>query len=248
LKASTVNKYLLTVGTFYNRLADEGVIAGSPMLYVSLLHAMEEAAPAVLSADDLKRMAKVAAVGGQGRSDYEVARASAILALLQDTGLRASECAGLLVEHVDLGARQAYVHAGVAKGGRPRTVTFGFQAARLLNRYLLKREAHAFAFLPQLFLGRRGPATCMVVYYIVRNAGVDAGVPGARPHLYRHTWAHDLKGQDASLEVLMSLGGWTTTDMPLKYGRAEKSARALAAYQRMARLSTARALSASFPG
>lgn len=31
----------------------------------------------------------------------------------------------------------------------------------------------------------------------------------------------------------MSLGGWTTTDTPMRYGRAEKSARALAAYQRM---------------
>ena len=121
-----MNKYLLTVGTFYNWLADEGVIVGSPMLYVSLLHATEDTAPAVLSADDVKRMAKVVAVGGQGRSAYEVARDSAVLAFLQDTGLRASECAGLLVEHVDLVARQAYVHADVAKGGRRRTVTFGF--------------------------------------------------------------------------------------------------------------------------
>ena len=62
-----------------------------------------------------------------------------------------------------------------------------FQTARLLNRYLLKREEHAFAFLPQLLLGRRGPATYMVVYYVVHNGGVDAGVSGARPHEYRHT-------------------------------------------------------------
>jgi site-specific recombinase XerD len=232
LKASTVNKYLLTVGTFYAWLTDEGVISESPLYHVPLLHEVD-AAPAVLSATDLRSMAKAAAVGGQGRSAYEVARDPAILALLQDTGLRASEVAGLLVEHVDMAARQAYVHAGIAKSAKPRTVCFGFQTARLLNRYMVKRDAHAFAFLPELFLGRRGPATYMVVYYAVRNAGVGAGVAGARPHLYRHTWAHDMKSADASDEVLMSLGGWSSSAMPMKYGRAEKSARAIAAVRRM---------------
>jgi site-specific recombinase XerD len=232
LKASTVNKYLLTVGTFYAWLANEGVIAGSPMLYVPMLNEVDTA-PVVLTAYELREMAKAAARGGQGRGRFGALRDPAILALLQDAGLRASECAGLLAEHVDMASRQAYVHADIAKGGRPRTVCFGFQTARLLNRYMLMRDQHAFAFLPQLFLGQRGPATYEVVWGLVQKAGKAAGVKGARPHLLRHTWAHDLKSQGAELEVLMSLGGWTTTSMPMRYGRAGKSARAIAAAQRM---------------
>ena len=42
-----------------------------------------------------------------------------------------------------------------------------------------------------------------------------------------------LKTQGAELEVLMSLGGWRTTSMPMRYGRAQSSTRAIEAYQRM---------------
>ena len=157
-----------------------------------------------------------------------------MLSLLADSGLRASECAGLLLEHVNLPARQVYVHADVAKGRRPRTVAFGFQTARLLNRYLREREAQDFAFLPQVFIGQRGgPATYNVVRDAVRKAGLREGVIGARPHLYRHAWAHDLKSQGVDTEVLMSLGGWSTTAMPMRYGRAQKDARARETYRKI---------------
>lgn len=249
LKPSTVNSYLVTVGTFYNWLVAEGVMVESPLFYVPFVPEGEPPPPAVLSASDLDAMTKAAAKPGPGRSAFEVVRNPAMFSLLRDTGLRASECAGLLMEHLDLGGRQVYVHADVAKGGHPRTVTFGFQTARLLNRYLLAREAHRFAFLPQVFLGRFGHASYATVRQTVRQAAglpltakaraaaraADAasGVTGARPHLLRHTWAHDMKRAGAEMEVLMSLGGWRTTNMPMKYGRAEKSARAVEAYQRM---------------
>jgi site-specific recombinase XerD len=233
LKPSTVNRYLLTVGTFYNWLAAEGVVNESPVGSVRLLRVREVEAPAVLHGDTMRSIADGAAVVKRGRTRFESVRDVALLALLQDTGLRASECAGLLLANVDLGARQAYVHADVAKGGWPRTVTFGFETARLLNRYLRARETHRYSFLPELFVGRRGPATYSMVHELVRTAARRGGVTGARPHLYRHSWAHDLKRQGVDLEVLMSLGGWRTTSMPLRYGLAERDARAVDAYQRI---------------
>ncbi len=169
----------------------------------------------------------------RGRSQYEATRDVTMFALLQDTGLRASECAGLLVDNLNLPARQVLVHGEVAKGGYPRVVTFGFQTARLLNRYLREREAHAYAFLPQVFLSRKGPATYALVHDAVRKAGLREGVIGARPHLFRHTWAHDMKTQGVDSEVLMSLGGWRTPTMPLRYGRAERDRRAVDVYRRV---------------
>ncbi len=158
LKPTTINTYNLTVSTFYNWLADEGVMAESPMLYVPLLPVVEYAPPPAIGAEALKNLAKGATSRRSGRSAFEATRDPAMLSLLQDTGLRATECAGLLVEHVDLAARQAFVHAAIAKGGYERTVTFGFQTARLLNRYAMVREGHRFAFLPELFIGRGGAA------------------------------------------------------------------------------------------
>lgn len=233
LKPSSVNRYLLTVGTFYNWLVSEGVLEESPLMFVPLVKVREDDAPPVLSPDTLSRMAKGATSVRQGRSSFEAVRDPTILSLLADTGLRASECAGLLLEHLNMGSRQVYVHPDVAKGGRPRTVSFGLQTARLLNRYLLVRDSHDFSFLPALFVGRRGAATYTVVWDLVRKAGEQAGIEGMRPHLLRHTWAHDMKAGGAELEVLMALGGWTTTSMPMRYGRAEKAARAHEAYGRM---------------
>jgi integrase/recombinase XerD len=251
LMASTVNSYLVSVGTFYNWLVAEGVIAESPLFFVPFVPEGEPAPPPCIAPADLDAMTKAAAKSGPGRSAFELVRNPAMLSLLRDTGLRASECAGLLVEHFDLGGRQVYVHGDIAKGGRARTVTFGFQTARMLNRYLLARESHRFAFLPQLFVGRFGAASYATVRQLVRQA---AGLPltararaaervaratgentarVARPHLLRHTWAHDMKSQGAELETLMALGGWRTTTMPMRYGRAEQQARAIDAYKRM---------------
>jgi site-specific recombinase XerD len=231
LRDTSVNRHLLTVGTFFNWLVAEEVLPTAPRAVLVKVKHVE--APRVLDAEALRRMAKGAAVVKQGRSKFEATRDVAMLALLQDTGLRASECAGLLLEHLNLPARQALVHPAVAKGGWPRTVTFGFQTGRLLAKYLRERESYAFSFLPQVFLGRRGAATYTVVRDAVRKAGLRQGVVGARPHLLRHSWASDMKSQGVDSEVLMSLGGWRTLTMPLAYGRAERDRRALEAYARI---------------
>jgi site-specific recombinase XerD len=198
-----------TSGTFLNWLVSEGVLDESPMLAVPLLKVHEAPAPAVFSAEAMRRLTAGTRHGAKrARTKWLALRDETMLSLLADSGLRASECAGLLVEHLNLPARQVYVHAGVAKGRRPRTVAFGFQTARLLNRYMRERDAQEFAFLPQLFIGQRGPATYNVVRDAVRKAGLREGVIGARPHLFRHTWAHDLKSQGVDTEVLMSDSDW----------------------------------------
>ena len=141
LKPTSTNRYLLTAGTFFNWLVSERELPEAPT--VALLRVRDVDAPPVFNADVLRRLTKGASVVKRGRSQYEATRDVTMFALLQDTGLRASECAGLLVDNLNLPARQVLVHGEVAKGGYPRVVTFGFQTARLLNRYLREREAHA---------------------------------------------------------------------------------------------------------
>src|SRR5438132_11355332 len=80
---------------------------------------------------------------------------------------------------------------------------------------------------------RQGAASYPLVRRTVRSAAKRSGVVGARPHRYRHTWAHAMKDAGGSMETLMALGGWGSTDMPLRYGRAGRDARAVDEYQRM---------------
>src|SRR5437588_3602120 len=102
---ATVNGYLRAVRAFCNWLVSEGVLAEAPRF--RLLSERDTPDPQVYSATDLAKLMKGTA-GKQGRSKYEAIRDAAIIALLQDSGLRASECAGLLLENIDLDARQAY--------------------------------------------------------------------------------------------------------------------------------------------
>jgi integrase/recombinase XerD len=233
LKDSTVNRYLLAFGTFLNWLVDESVLDESPAHAVPLLKERDKHNPPVLQRDALDRMAQGATKAVKGRTEFEKLRDAAILSLLQDSGLRASECAGLLCENLDLAGRQAYVHPEIAKGRYGRTVTFGFNTARLLGRYLRMRDEHKYAFLAQVFVGRKGALTYYGMYDLTKAAARRGGVVGARPHLYRHTFAHDMKEAGVSDEVLMSLGGWRTPTMLRAYGRSERESRAVDTYQRV---------------
>jgi site-specific recombinase XerD len=231
IASSTINARLGAITTFFNWLEAEGVIAEAPTLYVDGLK-RRETMPAVLPAAVRRQVAKGTAEKS-GRSAFEALRDETILSLLEDTGLRASECAGVLLENLDLASRQVFVHYEVAKCGQERTVIFGFQTAKLMGRYLRARDDHAYAFTPALFLGRRGPATYGIVYACVTKAARRAGVIGVRPHLYRHTFAHDLKAAGAPDEVLMSLAGWTSSEQLRRYGRSQREARALDAYRQL---------------
>jgi len=83
----------------------------------------------------------------------EAWRDALIISFMCDTGVRASECVGLLLDNLNLPARQCFIHAEVTKGRCGRAVTFGFTTAKLLGRYLRQRERHPFAFVSRA-LGR----------------------------------------------------------------------------------------------
>jgi site-specific recombinase XerD len=234
LSAYTVNLYLRQVGTFFHWLASEGVISEAPTLAVAYVKQRgRESAPPVFDAAQARALIGAARTARSGKSDYESVRDEALLSFLADTGVRATECVGLLLENLNLPARQCFIHAEVTKGRYGRTVTFGFTTAKLLGRYLRQREHHAYAWVPELWIGRRGSLSYSGVYALVRRTGRRAGVIGARPHLLRHTWAHEMKANGADLETLMSLGGWSNPQMVARYGRSEAATRAVEAYARM---------------
>jgi hypothetical protein len=60
-----------------------------------------------------------------------------------------------------------------AKGGRPRVVRIGHEAARALDRYLRARSRHRQAWRPQLWLGvnNRGPMTANGIYQMIARRG-----------------------------------------------------------------------------
>ena len=104
---------------------------------------------------------------------------------------------------VDLWRREITVRG---KGGRPRVVRIGHEAARALDRYLRIRARHEQAHRPQLWLGvnNRGPMTANGIYQMIarrrRQAGVDAWTHRFRHHV-SHTWL-DRGGAEGDLMEL----------------------------------------------
>ena len=106
----------------------------------------------VFTPEELSRLEQACA----GRS-FAQRRDTAIIAVLRATGIRLSELASLRYDpgdprdsDIDLWQREITVRG---KGGKPRIVKIGHQAALSLDRYLRARSRHAEAWQPQLWLG-----------------------------------------------------------------------------------------------
>ena len=100
-----------------------------------------------------------------------------MIAVLTASGIRAGELAGIRYDphdasrsDLDLQQREITVRG---KGGRPRVVRIGHEAALALDRYLRIRSKHAQAWRPQLWLGvnNRGPMTANGIYQMIARRG-----------------------------------------------------------------------------
>ena len=113
------------------------------------------------------------------------------------------------------------------KGGKGRSVPFGPQTTRALDRYIRARRTHRLAGTDALWLGDRGK---QFSYWGLHKAlgmrARRAGIPGFHPHILRHTAAHRWLAAGGSEGGLMAVAGWTRPDMLARYTRARASERA----------------------
>jgi site-specific recombinase XerD len=196
---------------FFRWLAEEEQIP-DPMARLRAPRIAEKLVP-VFTSEELSALEKTC----QGRS-FAQRRDAAIIAVLTATGIRAGELAGIRYDagdprrsDVDLWRREITVRG---KGGRPRVVRIGHEAARTLDRYLRIRSRHAQAWRPQLWLGvsNRGPMTANGIYQMIARRGRQAGVD-AWTHRFRHHFSHTWLDRGGAEGDLMELNGWSSPQM-----------------------------------
>ena len=154
-------------------------------------------------------------------------RDEAIIRFMVETGARAGEVVALGVTDIDLTIGTAIVRKG--KGGKGRSVPFGPQTSRSIDRYLRVRRAHRLATTDQLWLGDRGKEFSYdALHKSLGERATRAGITDFRPHRLRHTAAHRWLAAGGSEGGLMAVAGWTRPDMLLRYTRAQASDRAAA--------------------
>lgn len=149
-------------------------------------------------------------------------RDRALLLFLLDTGSRASELCALKVSDVDLATGRAMIRRG--KGGKPRQVSIGKRTRQAVWRYWTEREdlaenAPAFATV----LDGERPLERRVLGRLCTRIGNRAGVAGAHPHRWRHTFAIWYIRNGGDIFTLQELLGHSTLDMVRRYARIAES-------------------------
>jgi site-specific recombinase XerD len=227
---STARTRLNGVQRFTGWLAAEGEIDADPFVRMEAPKVDMPVIP-VLTDDELRALIAACqppAAERSGLASLRHKRDEAIVRVMVETGMRASECVGLRVDDVDLTERTAVIRRG--KGGRGRTVAFGPNAAQALSRYLRVRRLHRHADNGVLWLGdRSGPMlTYSGLHKLISKRGAAAGIDGLHPHMLRHTSTDRWLAAGGSEQGAMAMHGWAKPDMLQRYGRANRERRAIA--------------------
>ncbi len=127
---ATVAKHYRSLQQLFRWLVEDGEITDSPMARMRPPQVPEQPV-AVFTDEELSRL-----LGACRGNTFEKRRDTALLRLLLDTGMRASELVGLQV--ADLDHEQPVAHV-IGKGRRGRGVPYGLKSADALRRYLRSR-------------------------------------------------------------------------------------------------------------
>lgn len=200
-------------------LLDEGEIATDALIGIKAPK-LDSKVIEPLTDDELRAM--LAVCQGPGIAER---RDEALIRLMFETGCRAGEVAVMALSDLNLTGGVAIVRRG--KGGTGRSVPFGPQTARAIDRYLRVRRTHRLAGTDALWLGDRGKQFGYdALHKTLTMRATMAGVTGFYPHKLRHTAAHRWLAAGGSEGGLMAVAGWTRPDMLLRYTRAQASQRA----------------------
>jgi integrase/recombinase XerD len=219
-EAATARSRQLALRRFSAWLVEEGEIARDelvgakpPKLDVKVVEPLTD--------DQLKALLKACS----GLDPFRDRRDEAIVRIMLETGLRAGEVISMTVSDTNLVAGSAIVRRG--KGGKGRTVPFGPQTVRAIDRYMRARRTHRLAATDTLWLGDRGKQfQYWALHKSLCERAAMAGIVGFHPHRLRHTAAHRWLAAGGSEGGLMAVAGWTRPDMLLRYTKAQAEQRA----------------------
>jgi integrase/recombinase XerD len=226
---STAKTRMMGVRHFTRWLADEGEIPDDPFVRMRPPTVDQPIVP-VLTDDQLRALVKACAPPTVeervGLPSLRHRRDEALVRLMFETGMRASECLNLHVFDVDFTTKTVVVRRG--KGGKGRTIGFGAQAAKALDRYLRVRALHRLADGPALWLGDRGRGFAYNgLHWALAHRAALAGIEHFHPHMLRHTATDRWLAAGGSETGAMANMGWSTPDMLQRYGRANRERRAI---------------------
>lgn len=203
--SATVARHTAAIRTFYGWAAREGFVSDGK---AGLLQPPKvgQRAPFVATEEEADRLFDDAPDGRNGLRDR------ALLETLYGAGLRVGEASALDRGDLDLDGGVIRVRRG--KGGKERRVPLGPPAVEALRAWLAVTPSGG----PAVFLNRSGARLGVrSMHRIVRDRGLQAGIPGLHPHAMRHSFATHLLDAGADLRGIQQLLGHESLSTTQRY-------------------------------
>ena len=223
-KPATVNTRYRAVSAFYQWLVKEGEIRENPVARIEPPR-VAETVQVYYEAQEVEAVLR--ALRGRRVRGVDAARMRAIVVVLFDTGLRASELCGLKVADLNWDNQTILVRRG--KGGDDRVVSLGTTAMRAVAGYLRVRAVDS-PWLVATLEGDRLSRNALRL--ALRRAFEAAAVPFKGIHAFRRASGIAYLRQGGQAEDLRVLMGWRSPEMVRRYVKAAEVERATAAHKK----------------
>lgn len=204
LARTSIARELSVIRSFYRFLKRESLIQNNPVAFTRF-PSQTQRLPRFLYSNELEMLLSVC----EGEDPLKQ-RDLAIIELLYATGIRASECCGLVLDDLDLSTETIHV---TGKGGKERYIPIGAYALDALMKYcedgrntLANRERDRSS---ALFLNYRGGTLTDRGLRYVLNKRVQEASHSLKmsPHSLRHSFATHLLNEGADLRAVQELLG-----------------------------------------
>lgn len=200
----SVSRKISSLRSFYKFLERDNQVSGNPFIQVKLPKA-DKPIPGFLYMEELEKLFEV-----NDLSDPIGQRNQAIIETLYATGMRVSECQGMVLDDLDFIIGTMLIKG---KGRKERYIPFGRFAEIALETYIndgrKKLAEKSKTATNSLFLNARGnPLTVrgirLILNKIVEKAALTVQV---YPHKLRHTFATHMLNEGADLRTVQELLG-----------------------------------------
>jgi integrase/recombinase XerC len=201
IKASTVNRKIASLKTFFKFLMRQEFIQKNPMQKIRVLKTSKRL-PSFVNESAMAKLLDTEAfpdtlVGWRDRL---------ILEFFYGTGMRLSELINLKENQVNLHARTIKV---LGKRNKERVIPFPVNIVSIVEAYRSIRNREVkMGNHGNLFVTEKGePFYPMLVYRIVKDYLIETGSEKNSPHVLRHTYATHLLNKGAEINAVKDLLG-----------------------------------------
>ena len=199
--ATTVNRKLSTLRTFYKFLIARGIVEQTPVKNIKGPK-VSKPLPQFVRDSEMKAILD----STEPDADFVSVRNRCILALFYETGIRLADLISLNNDDIDFGNGTLKV---TGKRDKQRIIPFANRLADQLKDYMELRDAEIdVKDSDALFLNIKGGRIPRhQVYHLVKDALKESNVEKKSPHVLRHTFATSMLNNDAELGAVKELLG-----------------------------------------